>query len=82
MRTYELWDGISGNLQGEFADVESALDPVRRDVEAGKGDLWRRSALIFYDEHDEETVVAEGEALIELASHNESRNGAGASATR
>ena len=67
MRSYELWDGISGNWMGEYPDIESALAYVRSDVEAGKGYLWRASALIEYDDDDEETVVAEGEALIEMA---------------
>ena len=65
--TFEVWDQASGNLIGEFAEVDDAYELVSG-ILADEGVAGVRSlALLVEDEHGHSKRVANGEQLASLA---------------
>ncbi len=64
---YELWDSETGNMIGNYATEDEALDRVRRDLESSGPELVGALALDGPDAAGRKCQIAEGDALLALA---------------
>jgi hypothetical protein len=62
---YQLWDWTSGNVAGEWATVEEALDDIARAYDKADMEMTDDYGLLAFDGEDE-SIYAEGQELVDL----------------
>lgn len=65
--TFEVWDRASGNLIGEFAEVDDAYRLVNEILEDEGVASVKSLALLVEDDHGRTKRVASGDQLANLA---------------
>lgn len=73
-RSYELWEGLFGNMLMDFHTEQEALAFIRgeieRDEEGGEDPMsgwWRHWALVIVDDAGRSTIIARGRELLQRA---------------
>ncbi len=66
-RTFELWDGETGNCIGAYDSEASALQAVRHTVDRYGRSAAETLALAYEDEDGDGGTIAAGAALIDYA---------------
>ncbi|MGH2600204.1 MAG: hypothetical protein ACRDJ9_12565 [Dehalococcoidia bacterium] len=65
---YELWDTESANRLGEYVSEGQALAVVHAALKRVPREEVATWALLYFEEGKDSKAIAEGEALIDLAS--------------